>query len=299
MKCNMEKNKKISVILPVYNGEEHVGEAIESVLNQTYSNLELVIVNDCSTDTTLKILESYARKDSRIRIITNPVNYMLPRSLNEGFLNATGEYFTWTSDDNRYKPEALEKLIKILQNDKDAVMVYSDFSVIDGEDRFIDLAQKDEPDKLPFYNPVGACFLYTREVAQKVGGYDANLFLAEDYDYWIRIWREGKVVHSKEDLYLYRLHDKSLTSTRKDAIQSQVYKTVEKHFLYLYSKMNSRKDKIRFLDNMLELGCNNKVLILKQLSSVYSLYYIHISYVKLKKGIWQFVYRLRDFTVRN
>lgn len=288
-KSKMQNKEKISVILPVYNGEDHVAEAIESVLQQTYNNWELIIVNDCSTDSTSQILESYARKDSRVRVVTNPVNFKLPRSLNEGFRNATGEYYTWTSDDNRYRPNALERLVKALQEDKDAVMVYSDFTLIDDKDNVIRLFEKDEPEIIPFINPVGASFLYTREVAEKVGGYDANLFLAEDYDYWIRIWREGKIIHINEDLYLYRLHDKSLTSTRADAIQRQVYKTLEKHFLFLYNKMRTKREKKKFLDNLLEYGyCMDRKTIMRYLTSVYPGYPVHVAVMQIKKILhWQ------------
>lgn len=291
----MQNEKKISVILPVYNGEDHVAEAIESVLQQTYSNLELIIVNDCSTDSTSQILESYAQKDSRVRVVTNPVNFKLPKTLNEGFRNATGEYYTWTSDDNRYRPNALERLVNALQADKDAVMVYSDFTLIDGSDNVIEAYKKDDPDKLPFFNSVGASFLYTREVAQKVGGYDENLFLTEDYDYWIRIWREGKIIHIKEDLYLYRLHDKSLTSTRKDAIQKQVYKTLGKHFLFLYGRMKTKREKKKFLDNLLDFGSSlDQKTVLTELASVYPFYRVHVLLMKVKKVIMENIDKVKD-----
>lgn len=87
----METNK-ISVILPVYNGEKYVANAIESILNQTYHNIELIIVNDCSADNTLQIIEDYAKKDDRIKIYCNDSNQKLPKSLNIGFSKASGDY---------------------------------------------------------------------------------------------------------------------------------------------------------------------------------------------------------------
>ena len=101
-------SKLISIILPTYNGEKYIRESIDSILNQTYKNWELIIVNDCSTDQTPTIVDEYATKDSRIKIINNAMNLKLPKSLNIGFKEAKGEYYTWTSDDNIFKPTALE-----------------------------------------------------------------------------------------------------------------------------------------------------------------------------------------------
>ena len=98
-----------SIVLPTYNGEEFLSNSIESVINQTFQDWELIIVNDCSTDNSLSIAEEYFKKDNRIRIINNAENKKLPESLNIGFREAKGDYFTWTSDDNEYYPNAIEK----------------------------------------------------------------------------------------------------------------------------------------------------------------------------------------------
>ena len=107
--------KKVSIILPVYDGQKHITNAINSILNQTYSNWELIIVNDCSTDNTLQIAEKFAQTDSRIKVYSNERNLKLPMTLNAGFRHATGDYFTWTSDDNMFKPEAIEVLVDYLE----------------------------------------------------------------------------------------------------------------------------------------------------------------------------------------
>ena len=101
-------DKLVSIVLPTFNGEEFLAQSIESVLKQSYKNLELIIVNDCSTDSTPRIIEEFAKKDSRIKIIHNAINQKLPRSLNIGFNAASGEYWTWTSDDNYYLENAIE-----------------------------------------------------------------------------------------------------------------------------------------------------------------------------------------------
>ena len=114
---------KVSIVLPVFNGEKFIKDSIESVLNQTFKDFELIIVNDCSTDSTPDIINSYAEKDSRIKIINNKTNLKLPQSLNVGFKNAKGEYYTWTSDDNIYKENAIEYMASFLDKNKNTALV--------------------------------------------------------------------------------------------------------------------------------------------------------------------------------
>ena len=246
-------DKKVSIVLPVYNGADHISNSIESIIAQIYQNWELIIVNDCSTDNTLDICNKFARKDNRIKIISNTVNLKLPNTLNVGFDSATGDYYTWTSDDNMYRPNAIEVLVNTL-NYSDAVMVYSDYTNIDGEGNVLSEGKLQDPQFIVTGNVCGACFLYTAEVAKKVGRYDANLFLAEDYDYWMRIYRCGKVMHLKDDLYLYRRHAGSLTETKKASIQEQTYKAIEKNFLPLYADAKKHALIYEFFNQIIKRG---------------------------------------------
>lgn len=244
-------NKKVSIVLPVYNGAEHVSDSIKSIIAQTYNNWELIIVNDCSTDNTLQICQNIACNDSRIKVISNEKNMKLPNTLNAGFKESTGSYYTWTSDDNMYKTNALERLVETLEAKSDAVMVYSDYTNIDGDGNILDEVKLQEPEYIVTGNVCGACFLYTSEVAKKIGEYDANLFLAEDYDYWMRIYRYGRVVHIADNLYLYRRHSGSLTETKKTLINGQTYKAIEKNFLSLYADAKLHSLSYAFFDHVL------------------------------------------------
>lgn len=120
----------ISIVLPVYNGEKYLRESIDSVLAQTYKNWELLIVDDCSTDSSAAIAKEYASKDRRIYYYRNENNLRLPRNLNKGFRLAKGDYLTWTSDDNKFKPMALEKMYDALKNNQDAQFVFASCRVI-------------------------------------------------------------------------------------------------------------------------------------------------------------------------
>ncbi len=272
-----KEDKKISVILPVYNGERYLEEALKSILCQTYTNLELIVVDDCSTDCTGEIIKKYSESDERVRYVKNAVNLKLPRTLNVGFSNATGDYLTWTSDDNRYKPEALERMVYWLESDPGIDMVYADYTGIDSEGSITCERKMDDPCEIPFHNVVGACFLYKKDVAKKAGEYDATLFLAEDYDYWIRIRKNGRMRHVHENLYYYREHGQSLTASKQAQVINQTYRVIEKHFLYLYSIAGSRADRVRFLETLEDKAVNlNRRQIRRQICCVCPWYRWHI-----------------------
>lgn len=233
----------ISVILPVFNGEKYLQQSIRSILEQTYENWELIIVNDCSTDSTEEIAQRYAKIDKRIRVINNLENKKLPASLNIGFSNAKGQYFTWTSDDNAYAKDAFEKLRKnLIDNNVD--FVFSDYQVIDEEDYILYNQVTGPVEELPYYNNVGACFLYKKEIQEHLKGYNVNKFLVEDYDFWLRVYWEYKMLHISEILYFYRIHAKSLTSERKKEVELAEIKLLEENVPSINDK--KMKEKVNF-----------------------------------------------------
>lgn len=207
----MKNNSLISIILPVYNGGKFLSKAIESCLNQSYKNFELIIVNDCSTDNTLKIAQRYAELDDRIILINNSENKKLPASLNIGHRAASGEYMTWTSDDNLLKPSFIEFLVLSMEAQK-VDIVYSDYDIIDNDGLLIRKHSTGPTEYLLYGNKIGASFLYKKEVFHALKGYDENLYLLEDYDFWLRAVLKFKFFNLNENLYQYRLHKKSLTS---------------------------------------------------------------------------------------
>lgn len=202
---------KISIIIPVYNGELYLSEAIESCLLQTFPDFEIIIVNDCSTDSSLRIAEAFAIQDARVKIITNSVNKKLPASLNLGHRAAKGTYITWTSDDNILKPKFLEKLVAELEKDQ-ADIVYSNYDIIHTDGSLKRKHITGPTEKLLFGNAVGASFMYKRIVFEALEGYNEQLFLLEDYDFWLRASHTFKYRHLNENLYQYRLHPNSLTA---------------------------------------------------------------------------------------
>lgn len=250
----MPENPLISIVLPVYNGEKYLASAIESILAQTYKRWELIIVNDCSTDGSAEIMEAYAAKDERISVIQNQENLKLPKSLNAGFSQAKGVYYTWTSDDNLLKPEMLATLAEAMEKEDSLGLVYSDYTGIDENGKETGLYRMGEPEGLFSGNPVGASFLYRASIAKKIGNYDSSLFLAEDYDYWMRIFIEAPVKNIPADLYYYRRHGGSLTETRKASIRHQTFLAVRKNYEGLLKRAQRAEEGFLLKEKLLSLA---------------------------------------------
>lgn len=231
---------RVSIVLPCYNGADLLGSAIKSCINQTYKDWELIIINDCSTDKTLEVANSYAQIDSRIKVFTNEKNSKLPVSLNNGFKNATGEYWTWTSDDNLLHPTMIEDMVNFLDENKEVGFAVSDYNIIDINGNVVEevYIPDDVNLLLPLNNYIGASFMYRKEYAIEVGEYNKDLFLVEDYDYWLRLNNVCKLKRLPKCLYSYRKHGGSLTETRKEEIR---VKLLELRLKYLKQTENLLK----------------------------------------------------------
>lgn len=206
----------VSIVMPIRNGQKYLSESIHSVLNQTYPNIELILVDDASSDSTPDIISKFSKVDSRIRVFTNSNNLKLPASLNVGFRESLGDWLTWTSDDNLLETDCIEKLLEQALK-TNTCFVFSDYQVIDTVGKILTINRTGPGELIYLENTVGACFLYHRSVAEKVGDYAEDKFMFEDYDYWVRVRKAGfNLEHiPKIHPYRYRIHDKQLSTTRK------------------------------------------------------------------------------------
>lgn len=234
----------VSIVMPVYNGKTKgmLDEAINSCLSQSYRNIELILVDDCSTDATYQCFEEFAALDRRVRIIKNRTNQKLPSSLNIGFANARGEYYTWTSDDNFYMPQAIEEMLTYLELNNKTSIVYADFICINKGKKELKSSRVNKSELLFFYNCIGACFLYRRNVHSELGGYDTDLFLVEDYDFWLRAYNKFEYMYINKKLYYYTEHEQSLSTTRQKEVCKADLKIVKKNIAsnHMFSVSNRR-----------------------------------------------------------
>jgi glycosyltransferase involved in cell wall biosynthesis len=200
----------------------YLADCIDSCLNQSYKNIELIIVDE-STDLSDDILAAYERKDARVRVFREKCGN-LPAALNYGFRWTKGDYLTWMCDDDIYEPDAMEVMLHELEKRDDVGLVYCDFKNIDEKGDFLNLERRGDIDEMDFKSVVGRCVLYRREVYAKLGDYSVEDYLNEDDEYWLRVRDHFGIFHIDASPYRYRLHSESLTDTkRSDAIVAQHY----------------------------------------------------------------------------
>lgn len=195
---------KISAILPTYNGERFIRQAIESCLLQSWTDFELIIINDASTDATANIVSSY--QDKRIILFHHSENKKLPAALNTGFHHAQGDYFIWMADDDYWAPDAFIILADYLDQHPEVDGAYADYCRMDENGNFIERISLDHqnPDR-----PLNThAFLYRREVFHTLGGYNLNCFLVEDYEFWLRACARYQIYYVPTDHPLYHLRDR-------------------------------------------------------------------------------------------
>ncbi len=146
----MTKRPRVSIGLPVFNGENYLEAALDSIVNQTYTDFELIVSDNNSTDKTAEICKSYAEKDNRIQFLSNNENIGACPNFCKVFKQATGEYFMWAAHDDLYAPTFVEKCVEVLDNDPDVVLCFSKTKFIDDAGDFI----KDYDYKLRVDSPV-------------------------------------------------------------------------------------------------------------------------------------------------
>ncbi len=252
---------KVSIVLPSYNGERYIRESIESVINQTFTDWELIIVDDCSSDSTLHIAEEYAGWEERIRVIHNEENQKLPEALNIGFRHAAGAYLTWTSDDNMYLSHALEEMNRYLDEHEEVPMVCTGMLFMNENMQYVKEFMPYNAAQMRVQDTVGACFMYRREVLAEVGEYSKEFFCVEDYEYWIRILiKYGSIGYIPNIFYLYRRQKNSLTIEKAERIRHMNSKLRCKYFDWSMAGIQNKPEFIMFLYNeLLADNCVDKV----------------------------------------
>lgn len=224
----MNKQQLISIILPTYNGGRYIKQSINSCLRQTYTNLELIIVDDGSSNEIEDIIKSYS--DRRIKYFKHKKNLGLAQALNTGFANSIGEYLTWVSDDNFYIPEAIVTMVEALKEKQKIDFVYANFYVVDERGEIIRRVKVPSSKILNRYNCIGPCFLYRRIVYDRLGEFDPRFYFAEDYEYWLRVKNQFRLQRLNKFLCYYRLHKNSLSSQHKTVeIEEQAEKASSKY----------------------------------------------------------------------
>lgn len=209
------KNPKVSVLMPAYNAEKYIGEAIDSILNQSFKDFEFIIIDDCSLDKTWKIIKKYQRKDKRIVALKNTNNLKICQTLNRGIKEAKGKYIVRMDADDWSFPDRIKKQFEYMDHNKKVAI--SGGSMIICNSNLKAYARRSYPSEdmqlrkiifrfSPFSHPT---VIFKTDIAKKIGGY--GTLYAEDIEFYLNMRKYGKFGNLDDDLIKYREVATSMT----------------------------------------------------------------------------------------
>ena len=208
----------ISIVIPVYNGSNYLKDAIESALEQTYRNIEIIVVNDGSIDdgATMCIAQSYGDK---ISYFEKP-NGGVASALNLGIQKMRGEYFSWLSHDDLYYPNKIEEQVRIIEEIGYDTIIYSDFDLIDENGLVLSVSNLPniDPKHFRFWLTLesrlhGCTLLIPKQAFTCYGLFDETLRTTQDYDLWFRFSSSYRFIHQSKVLISSRQHRNQATKS--------------------------------------------------------------------------------------
>lgn len=246
---------KISVVMPAYNAEKHIAEAIESILNQTFTDFELLIIDDASTDKTFEIAKDYADKDSRIKIIRNTENLNIGGSLNKGISEAKAEIIARMDADDISLPDRFQKQYDLLQSDPKIAVVGGDIIVLEEDWSTHIRKYESDSDKMkkllvrymPFAHPAT---MYRKQPVVEAGMYDPKKSPSEDMNLWIRLGAKYKFGSVPSPIFKYRMYS---TSSSNKKLRKVELNTIKMR-IEAVTKYNYKFDFMDILFNILQLA---------------------------------------------
>lgn len=235
-------NPLVSVIMPVYNAERYLTEAINSILSQTLKNFEFILINDASTDKTLQMIHKFQKKDKRIRIINNKKNLQMAESLNLAINQAKSDFIARMDQDDISLPDRLKVQYAFMQSHPYVVMVGNNVLIIDEMGQVV--SKRTYPitslglKKIMFrYSPFAhPTVMFRKDAIQRLGGYSPEKHPCSDIDLWFRLGKDYEFASIPRFLFKYRLsfssgshHNLKLTEItgikiKIDAIKKYGYK---------------------------------------------------------------------------
>lgn len=267
----------VSIVVPAYNHADYLDEAISSILEQSYPGIELIVINDGSTDNTSEILEKYPEI-----ISINQENIGQANTLNKGWGLSKGEILAYLSADDFLLPDAVSKAVEYLLKHDNAVATYSDFNLVDSYSRIIRSVITQDFDYVNMLVkvscPIGPGAFFRKDAYLISGNWDSALRQMPDYDFWLRMGLEGKIVRIPAILASFRVHEGSQTFSATD---------------------NARANEpIHIIQNLFDLKSDNPILAGQKKSALSSAYMVssqlHIRAGRLVTGIKCFLYAFKQ-----
>jgi glycosyltransferase involved in cell wall biosynthesis len=243
---------EISVVLPVYNCDKFIFEAIQSVLNQSYTKYEVIIIDDCSTDKTVEIIKGF--KDARIKLIVKEKNTGYTDSLNYAISIAKGKYIARMDGDDICLPCRFEKQIAFLESNKNVILCGSGIQII-GTDTI--LHHPSSHDEIKVKLCFGSSFYHPTVMGRKEffikNPYNRNLEPAEDYDLWTRLAFQGELANLEEVLLVYRVHENQVSQVMNKYQTTVGYSSQNRMFERL---VKTDKNRLELLHNIFKTQQN-------------------------------------------
>ena len=220
------KKKLVSVLLAVYNGSEYIEKTVNSVLSQTYQNLELIIVDDCSSDATKEIIEQYKQKN--IIIVRNNENIGQTKSLNKAFLESSGEFIARIDCGDWMEPDRIDLQVEYLDNNSSVDILGTDCQIHNLDNNSISRISRPESYKdiktySIFRTPVlHVSVLLRSSVFKSLGGYDESYYISADFDLWSRAINLGyKISNLQKILTHYIVYNGSFASSNSETSRAE------------------------------------------------------------------------------
>lgn len=245
---------KVSITIVTFNRANFIKEAIDSVLNQSFSDWELIIVDDASTDNTKELVGAYLLKDKRIKYYEQDSHIGIAPARNLALKLSAGKYIAvLDSDDVWTDKNKLQKQVEFLDNNPDFCLVGCAIKVINEKGELLKKycnPEKDEEirENILIKNPFAhSSVVYRKNIIEKIGDYDETLKIGEDYDMWLRMGQVGKIANLNDVYIFYRKHTENISVLdRSVALQNNIdiiskYKKDYPNYFFAYWKRKIRK----------------------------------------------------------
>lgn len=286
MGVHLKMEKKVAVLMSVYNAEKYLKTCIDSVLNQSYANFLFYIINDNSTDNSLAIIKSYS--DNRIRLIDNEINIGLTKSLNKALNHISAKYIARIDADDICEPTRLSSQLAVLEEDDEKLaLVGSSAFLINESNKHvgeINVPIANLKENLFFKNSLIHSTIMVRTEVLKKYKYDEQIKYAQDYNLWVKIAQDYNFANIKDKLIKYRIHGASASVLKKKEQDACVLPTINYQLKSLGVLNDVERDKFAKL-HLQYFVLNNETYTFKDRLNLF-LYFKKIVKLNKRKEIY-------------
>jgi len=246
----MSKTQLVSFLIPYYNHKQYVGQTLDSILNDTYPNKEVIIINDGSTDNDISVINNWIKRNSN----TLPINFIsrenkgITKTFNELARTSNGKYIVFCASDDYLINNTIKDRVSILEKNQEKMVLIADTSVVDSNSRTIHKSSIDDwmPNKhsnkenyfsdeglayeiINRWKLPGPCSMMNKKLFIESGGYDETLFL-EDWDFYLRAAAHKSIIYYDQKVAAYRIHGKNFSSKSKFKLIYSLYLSAKKNY---------------------------------------------------------------------